>query len=88
MKRVTGKTFILFNALLLSTPMVYSQAPPQSRADQSIKLSTELVVFDAQAVNKKTGRNVGGLSAAEFKVSEDGLQQQITHFSQDSLPLS
>jgi VWFA-related protein len=56
--------------------------------DETIKLRAELVVLDAQVFNKKTALAVGGLTKNDFELYEDGVKQQITHFSRDQLPLS
>jgi len=53
-----------------------------------LKLSTELVVVDAQVLSKKTGSPVNGLTERDFVLYEEGVKQRITHFSQDKLPLS
>lgn len=53
-----------------------------------VKVDVDLVVLDALILQKKTGRVEGGLKQADFILSEDGVKQQITHFSQDSYPLS
>jgi len=71
-------------ALLLSS----FRSRAQEKQDEPLKLSTQLVVIDAQVLNKKTGLPVPGLTERDFVISEDGVKQQITHFSQDSLPLS
>jgi VWFA-related protein len=60
----------------------------QEPSEQSIRLFTELVTLDAQVVHKKTGRPVGNLVKEDFSLYEDGVHQEITHFSQDKLPLS
>jgi VWFA-related protein len=39
-------------------------------------------------LQKKTARVVGDLKQTDFVILEDGAKQQLTHFSQDSLPLS
>jgi VWFA-related protein len=39
-------------------------------------------------MQQKTGRIVGDLKKEDFTLLEDGIKQQITHFSQDTLPLS
>ncbi|MBO0859115.1 MAG: VWA domain-containing protein [Chloracidobacterium sp.] len=51
-------------------------------------MSTDLVVIDAQALERKTGRIVNGLKSVDFELYEDGVKQEITHFSQDGLALS
>src|SRR5205085_12279964 len=58
------------------------------KADDVVKVDVDLVVLDALVLQKKTGRVVGGLKREDFALSEDGVPQQITHFSQNSLPLS
>lgn len=55
---------------------------------EDVRLAVDLVVLDAQVLQQKTGRVVGFLKGEDFVLSEDGVKQQITHFSQDSLPLS
>jgi VWFA-related protein len=67
-----------------------AQDPPKAEIliTDSIRLSTDLVVIDAQALERKSGRIVNGLKAADFELYEDGVKQEITHFSQDGLSLS
>lgn len=55
---------------------------------ETIRLSTGLVVVDTQVVRPRTGEVVNGLTAADFELYEDGVRQEITHFSQDKLALS
>lgn len=56
--------------------------------DEVVKTDVDLVVLDALVLQKKTGRVVGDLKREDFALLEDGVPQQITHFSQNSLPLS
>lgn len=66
-----------------------SVAPnPAQSAAEVIKVDVDLVTVDALVLQKKTARVVGHLKEADFLILEDGSKQQITHFSQDSLPLS
>ena len=55
---------------------------------ENIRLAVDLVVLDALVIQQKTGRVAGNLNKEDFLVAEDGVRQQITHFSQDTLPLS
>jgi VWFA-related protein len=55
---------------------------------ENVRLAVDLVVLDAQVIQQKTGRVAGNLKVEDFLVAEDGVRQTITHFSQDSLPLS
>jgi len=61
---------------------------PVLEPGDNLKLAVDLVVLDAQVLQQTTGRVAGDLKKEDFALSEDGVKQQITHFSQDSLPLS
>src|SRR5256714_9124866 len=82
------------SAYLLS---VSSQSRPRTTAqpntgaanpDEIVKVDVDLVTIDALVLQKQTARVVGDLSKQDFVLAEDGVKQTITHFSQDSLPLS
>ncbi|MFP5264926.1 MAG: VWA domain-containing protein [Blastocatellia bacterium] len=64
--------------------------PPDAKPERGdvVKLAVDLIVLDAQVMQQKTGRVIGDLKKEDFSLSEDGVKQQITHFSQDTLPLS
>jgi Ca-activated chloride channel family protein len=64
-----------------------SNAPNRPQAEL-VKVDVDLVTVDALVLQKNTARIVGGLKKEDFVLYEDGTKQQITHFSQDSLPLS
>lgn len=53
-----------------------------------VKVDVDLVNVDALVLQKDTARVVGGLKKEDFVLYEDGAKQEITYFSQDSLPLS
>ncbi|MDX6384091.1 MAG: Ca-activated chloride channel [Blastocatellia bacterium] len=67
-----------------------SEAATDSRAktDDVVKVDVDLVTIDALVLQKNTARVVGGLKKEDFILLEDGSKQEITHFSQDTLPLS
>jgi VWFA-related protein len=56
--------------------------------DEALKFSTELVLLDVQVLTRQTGFAVSGLRKEDFTVFEDGVKQEIAHFSYDRLPLS
>jgi VWFA-related protein len=60
---------------------------PESSAEV-VKVDIDLVKIDALVLQKNTARIVGGLNKENFLLYEDGIKQEITHFSQDQLPLS
>lgn len=88
------KSQIAFLLCLLGAAMhlVFAQQPQRPASDQAleetIRLSTDLVVLDVQVLNRKTGEIINGLKARDFELYEDGQRQEISHFSQDRLPLS
>ncbi|PWT95213.1 MAG: hypothetical protein C5B55_01580 [Blastocatellia bacterium] len=53
-----------------------------------IRTDVDLVTVDALVLQKNTARVVGDLKQADFIVQEDGVLQSISHFSQNTLPLS
>jgi len=67
------------------TSVVKAQNPD---AIDVVKVNTDLVVFDAQVVDKKTRHLIGNLSRSDFEITENGIRQEISYFSRDELPLS
>jgi len=93
-------SFVFSLAYLFST--VNSQTRPRTITEDAksnagkgtrapndvVKVDVDLVTIDALVLLKNTARIVGDLKKDDFILSEDGARQTITHFSQDSLPLS
>jgi VWFA-related protein len=90
-----------FALALLLLPLAFAfpvQPPPSPQTrprvveprpgEEVVKVDVDLVVLDALVLQKKTARVVGGLKREDFTLLEDGVPQQIAHFSQNSLPLS
>jgi len=75
---------ILSIIFLLAATIVAQQREP----DEVIKVNTDLVVFDAQVVDKKSKRIIGDLTRDDFAVTDNGVKQPISYFSRDELPLS
>jgi VWFA-related protein len=61
---------------------------PLGSPAEVVKVDVDLVTVDALVLQKKTATAVGDLKQTDFVILEDGTKQQVTHFSQDSLPLS
>lgn len=53
-----------------------------------IKVNTDLVVFDAQVIDKRTRKVFGPLRKEDFEIFEENVKQEIAYFGQDQLPLS
>ena len=52
------------------------------------RTTSELVLIDAQVVQKKTKTSTGSLKKEDFQIYEDGVRQEIKFFGRDQLPLS
>jgi VWFA-related protein len=52
------------------------------------RVDVRVVSVDAQVLNKKTRHAARELQQNDFEIYEDNVRQQITSFSQDTLPLS
>ena len=50
--------------------------------------TSELVLVDVQVLHNRNGSPAPALQASDFGVSEEGVPQQILHFSRDEFPLS
>ena len=71
-----------------STNEKVARAPALPGEAEVVKVDVDLVTVDALVLQKNTARVVGGLKREDFLLYEDGVKQEITHFGQDSLPLS
>src|SRR5215470_17302484 len=82
---LTFHAAICLCALLLISPQVRAQ---DIDPNDVIKVNTDLVVFDAQVIDKKTRKVFGGLRREDFEIYEENVKQPVAYFSQDQLPLS
>ncbi|HEY3131403.1 MAG TPA: VWA domain-containing protein [Acidobacteriota bacterium] len=65
------------------------QSQPRSNSETPrIRSRVDLVLADTLVIDSKSARPASGLTKEDFMIFEDGVRQQISHFSQDSLPLS
>ena len=79
--------FIAYFLLVVSVNAQTSQSPKDPPPD-AIKLRTELVVVDAQVIDKRSREFIRGLKPQDFDLFEDEATQRIEFLSQDKLPLS
>ena len=63
------------------------KAQEPARGALSLKVNVNLVTVDA-IVRDKHGALVAGLGVEDFTVYDNGVAQQVTHFSHDELPLA
>ena len=76
---------LLLLVLIASNSVVAAQ---ETEAADVIKVNTDLVVFDAQVIDKKSRRPIDDLTKQDFAITENGSKQEISYFSRDELPLS
>lgn len=87
-----ASTYLLVPVISQNRPRTVERTstpgPGDRAAAEVVKVNVDLVTVDALVLQKDTARVVGDLKREDFILSEDGVKQTITHFSQDSLPLS
>jgi Ca-activated chloride channel family protein len=86
MRRIGHPLLSLITPLLIIIcHPVFGQTSPD---DQVVKTRTDLVNVGILAKQKKTGRIVTNLTKDDFTIFEDGVQQTVSYFNQERLPLS
>ncbi len=90
MLRGIRKLLTSYFAICLCWSLFVFQAVRAQEIDPNdvIKVNTDLVIFDAQVIDKKTRKVFGGLGQKDFEIYEENVKQPIVYFSQDQLPLS
>jgi VWFA-related protein len=76
---------LLIFGLLISTQLRGQNSQP---AESVFRINVHLVQVDTQVLNKKTRHAVRALKKEDFEIYEDNVRQQVSSFSQDTLPLS
>jgi len=74
--------FAVLGLLVAAIPLWAQDQTPVFR------VTSELVLVDVQVLHAKTGAPAPLLQASDFRVSEEGVAQEIRHFSRDEFPLS
>ena len=83
------KRCLLAGVLLVTVNLAAGDCRAQTEdTSDVIRVNTDLVIFDAQVINKKTKHAVSDLKKEDFGIVEAGVKQQIGYFSRDELPLS
>jgi len=80
--------FIFSLALAFPAGLHTQTAGEKDDKPSVFRLDVHVVLVDAQVVNKKTRHAVNALKSDNFKIYEDNIPQEISSFSQDTLPLS
>lgn len=76
--------------LLILELSIFTQLRGQNSqsGEPVFRVNVRVVQVDAQVLNKKTRHAVRELKKDDFEVYEDNVRQQVSSFSQDTLPLS
>lgn len=68
-------------------PLVYKPPPVRNSHEETIKKDVNLVLVNA-TVTDPYGRLVTGLERENFRVFEDGKEQELMRFAEDDIPIS
>ncbi|MDT7540542.1 MAG: Ca-activated chloride channel [Acidobacteriota bacterium] len=69
-----------------SKPTPKAGAPVEVSEDEVLTVDTSVVTLNFSVVDRQSGRALTNLIGADFKVTENNVEQQITHFEQASAP--
>lgn len=61
-------------------------APIEVDPDEVITVDTHVVTLNLSVVDRRSGRGLSGLTREDFRVFEDNVEQQLTHFESGSAP--
>ncbi|MGZ4898929.1 MAG: VWA domain-containing protein [Candidatus Angelobacter sp.] len=82
------RIWALFLLALGQTFSITSRAQTAKTQKPVYRLDVRVELVDAQVLNKKTRHAARELKKDDFELYEDNVRQQVTSFSQDTLPLS
>ncbi|MGZ4873063.1 MAG: VWA domain-containing protein, partial [Candidatus Angelobacter sp.] len=82
------RIWALFLMVLGQTFSIPSPAQTAETQKPVYRLDVRVELVDAQVLNKKTRHAARELKKDDFELYEDNVRQQVTSFSQDTLPLS
>jgi Ca-activated chloride channel homolog len=63
-----------------------SETPQEVDEDEVVRVESDLVTVNVSVVDRASGRGLVGLSAGDFRVFEDGVEQHIEHFESAEAP--
>lgn len=85
--RILTVLFVLITLPGITRPQASSASQNRPGQEPIFRLETDLVVLHATVQNQR-GVLVSGLEKSDFQVYEDGVLQQIKHFSHDDVPVT
>jgi Ca-activated chloride channel homolog len=88
----TRKTPVLLgtekNKAGAGTPSVPLTSPEEVGDDDVVRVDTELVTLNVSVIDRSTNRGLQGLKEGDFKLFEDGRQQELAHFESANAPFN
>jgi VWFA-related protein len=70
------------------TPSAPLTSPEEIDEGDVVRVDTELVTLNVSVIDRGTNRGLKGLAESDFKLFEDGAQQQLAHFESASAPFN
>ncbi|HEY6188842.1 MAG TPA: VWA domain-containing protein [Pyrinomonadaceae bacterium] len=70
------------------TPASPSNEPQEVDEGDIVRVDTELVTLNVSVINRGTNRGVADLTQKDFKLYEDGAEQEISHFDSAAAPFN
>jgi VWFA-related protein len=72
----------------VGTPSVPLTSPEEVDEGDVVRVDTELVTMNVSVIDRGTNRGLKGLVESDFKLFEDGAQQQLAHFESSNAPFN
>ncbi len=63
-----------------------AETPQEVDEDEVVRVDSDLVTLNVSVVDRASGRGLVGLTTNDFKIFEDGVEQQIEHFESAEAP--
>jgi VWFA-related protein len=82
------RLWAFFLLIFTQTFSITSHAQTPAAEKSVYRVDVHVVQVDAQVLNKKTRQAARELKKEDFELYEDNVRQQVSSFSQDTLPLS
>jgi VWFA-related protein len=70
------------------TPSALLTSPEEVDEGDVVRVDTELVTLNVSVIDRGTNRGLKGLAESDFKLFEDGAQQQLAHFESANAPFN
>ncbi|HEX8138888.1 MAG TPA: VWA domain-containing protein [Pyrinomonadaceae bacterium] len=70
------------------TPAMPATGPQEVDEGDVVRVDTELVTMNVSVVNRGTNRGVADLLQKDFRLYEDGAEQEISHFDTSAAPFN